>query len=259
MDFVHQHDSTIAMSLIDLSRNIGANWSIADPETKKYCVKVAKLIKDRHAELDATISSSGPGSTTQADYRPEIEDGQVHANHNDNFMSVSAGLIDLADRITRENMEHDTLMWSRSLKLRMMRAEIMALTTCREEAEDLADRITRENMEHERMMRVEIMALTTCREEVEASSMISNIPAAPPPFCLPYCQLVQNECSVVGMLCLPTIDSSHRRPSDEEVLSRNVAKYNIDELSVDDAVILDMWSKRESGDKALGEMDHIST
>ena len=227
MDFVHRHDSTIAMSLIDLSRNIGANWSIADPETKKYCVTVAKLVKDRHAELAATISSSGPGSTTQADYRPEIEDGQVHANHNDNFMSVSAGIFDLADRITRENMEHDTLMWSRSLKLRMTRAEIMALTTC--------------------------------REEVEASAMISNIPAAPPPFCLPYCQPVQNERSVVGMLCLPTIDSSHRRPSDEEVLRRNVAKYNIDELSVDDAVILDMWSKRESGDKALGEMDHIST
>ena len=228
MDFVHRHDSTIAMSLIDLSRNVEANWSIADPETEKYCVTVAKLVKDRHAELDATISSLGPGSTTQADYRPEIEDGQVHANHNDNFMSVSAGLIDLADRITRENMEHDTLMWSRSLELRMM-------------------------------MRAEIMALTTCREEVEASSMISNIPAAPPPFCLPYCQPVQNEHSAVGMLCLPTIDSSHRRPSDEEVLSRNVATYNIDELSVDDAVILDMWSNKSQDDKALGEMDQFST
>jgi hypothetical protein len=58
------------MSLLDLSRKVAANWSTADTETKEYCVKIANLIKARHAELvqDEAISSSRLISTQQADH-----------------------------------------------------------------------------------------------------------------------------------------------------------------------------------------------
>lgn len=38
------------IKLAELARTVGANWKSADKETKEYCIMVANLIRDKHAE-----------------------------------------------------------------------------------------------------------------------------------------------------------------------------------------------------------------
>ena len=70
----------------------------------------------------------------------------------------------------------------------------------------------------------------TCDEE-EESSLMSNMHFCPP----------VNE---------HTMASSHRSPSAEEVVKNSkVATYEIEELSIDDAEVLGMWSSEHQYDE----------
>ena len=70
-------------SFAELARTIAANWKSADKETKDYCVEVARIIKERHAELNkvgltgclSTTDSVGPGPTEEA--KPRNADNET--------------------------------------------------------------------------------------------------------------------------------------------------------------------------------------
>ena len=64
-------------SFSELARSVAANWKSAAKETKDYCVEVARIIKERHSELNkvgvtgclSTTDSVGPGLMEEAKRR----------------------------------------------------------------------------------------------------------------------------------------------------------------------------------------------
>lgn len=82
-------------SFTDLARTVGANWKTADKETKDYCLAVARIIKERHAELSeaegvvclSTIDSISPGP------KKETKQRSAESNRMNDYESTESGVI----------------------------------------------------------------------------------------------------------------------------------------------------------------------
>jgi hypothetical protein len=91
-----------------------------------------------------------------------------------------------------------------------------------------------------------VMAWTKCKEEKVSSPTTMKIKSPPLSYTLPLCQPVSEKEPSVGMiLCRPTFDSSHQRPSvDDDIVQRSKSKestYDIEGLSDVDSVLFGMW------------------